>query len=48
MNVLIAEDDAPSRLMLQSLLTRWGYTIIPASDGNEAWKILCASATGHP
>lgn len=41
MNVLIAEDDAPSRLMLQSLLGRWGYTVATACDGNEAWQILC-------
>lgn len=41
MRVLIAEDDAASRLMLQSLLTSWGYTVTPASDGDEAWKILC-------
>lgn len=41
MNVLIAEDDAPSRLMLQSLLTKWGYTVTSASDGSHAWEILC-------
>jgi phosphoserine phosphatase RsbU/P len=41
MNVLIADDDATSRFMLQSLLTAWGYSVIPACDGNEAWKILC-------
>jgi diguanylate cyclase (GGDEF)-like protein len=40
MNVLIAEDDAPSRLILQSLLIKWGYTVITACDGSEAWKIL--------
>ncbi len=41
MNILIAEDDAPSRLMLQSLLTKWGYTVTVAADGDEAWRILC-------
>jgi len=46
MNVLIAEDDAPSRLMLQSLLTRWGYSVTPAQDGDEAWRIL--SEPEHP
>jgi diguanylate cyclase (GGDEF)-like protein len=40
MNVLIAEDDAPSRLMLQSLLIKWGYSVTTACDGSEAWKIL--------
>ena len=46
MNILIAEDDAPSRLMLQSLLTKWGYTVTVATDGDEAWRILCEPA--HP
>ena len=41
MDVLIAEDDAPSRLILQSLLTKWGYTVTAAADGDEAWRILC-------
>ena len=41
MNVLIADDDAASRLMLQSLLTAWGYNVTAACDGDEAWRILC-------
>ena len=41
MNILIAEDDEPTRLLLQTLLTRWGYNVTAASDGNEAWRILC-------
>jgi two-component system, cell cycle response regulator len=40
MNVLIAEDDAPSRRMLQSMLTKWGYTVTVAGDGDETWLIL--------
>lgn len=47
MNVLIAEDDAPSRLMLHSMLTRWDYTVTSASDGDEAWKILCEPEHPH-
>lgn len=46
MNILIAEDDAPSRLMLQSLLSKWGYTVTVAADGDEAWRILCEPV--HP
>lgn len=46
MNILIAEDDAPTRLMLQSLLTTWGYSVISACDGDEAWRIL--SEPEHP
>jgi phosphoserine phosphatase RsbU/P len=47
MNVLIAEDDAPSRLMLQSLLTKWDYTVIAARDGDEAWRVLCEPEHPH-
>ncbi|MDD5285207.1 MAG: response regulator transcription factor [Desulfuromonadaceae bacterium] len=47
MKILIAEDDTPSRLMLQSLLAKWGYTVISASDGDEAWKILCEPEHPH-
>lgn len=47
MKVLIAEDDAPSRLMLQSLLTKWGYNVTAACDGDEAWKILCEPEHPH-
>lgn len=40
MRVLIAEDDATSRLVLQSLLTSWGYEVVLALDGNSAWALL--------
>jgi two-component system chemotaxis response regulator CheY len=41
MNILIAEDDAPSRHLLRSILTSWGYAVTVAVDGDEAWNILC-------
>jgi DNA-binding response OmpR family regulator len=47
MNVLIAEDDDLSRLLLQSLLTTWGYTVTAACDGDEAWNILCEPEHPH-
>ena len=40
MQILIAEDDPLSRRILQSKLNKWGYDIIVATDGNEAWEIL--------
>lgn len=46
MKILVAEDDAPSRFMLQSLLTSWGYAVITAANGTEAWQIL--SEPDHP
>jgi len=38
--VLVADDDPVARFMLQSLLTKWGYRVIPAADGLEAARIL--------
>jgi two-component system, cell cycle response regulator len=38
--VLIAEDDAMSRRILQSWLASWGYEVIVAEDGAKAWDIL--------
>jgi phosphoserine phosphatase RsbU/P len=40
MKVLIAEDDAISRRLLESALSRWGYKVIVAADGQEAWEKL--------
>lgn len=40
--VLIADDSAPSRLLLRKTLTRWGYEVVTANDGAEAWNILSA------
>jgi signal transduction histidine kinase len=38
MQVLIAEDDPVSRRLLQSYLQKWGYEVIVAKDGAEAWQ----------
>jgi two-component system cell cycle response regulator len=38
--VLVAEDDAMFRRILQSWLTTWGYEVSMAEDGAEAWAIL--------
>lgn len=40
MNILIADDDPLTCRMLEALLTRWGYEVTIARDGNEAWQIL--------
>ncbi|OFW58877.1 MAG: hypothetical protein A2133_02305 [Actinobacteria bacterium RBG_16_64_13] len=40
MRALVADDDAASRLLLQKVLTKWGYDVVVASGGEEAWKIL--------
>lgn len=40
MKVLIADDSATSRAMLRKSLARWGYEVVMAEDGAEAWDIL--------
>lgn len=40
MRVLLAEDDAVSRRMLEILLCEWGYEPMIARDGDEAWNII--------
>lgn len=40
MKVLIADDDALSRKILEDCLIEWGYDIVMANNGNEAWDIL--------
>ena len=40
MKILIAEDDAISRRLLQSYLQRWGYEVVAAQDGAEAWGLF--------
>ncbi len=42
MRVLLAEDDSVLRRLLESLLGKWGYEVVAAQDGAEAWKLLQA------
>lgn len=40
MKILIAEDDAVSRKVLESTLLRWGYELVVTHNGEEAWQAL--------
>ena len=40
MKILIADDEAASLKMLSGVLTDWGYQVITAADGTEAWRVL--------
>jgi sigma-B regulation protein RsbU (phosphoserine phosphatase) len=40
MNILIADDNLPSRVLLAKLLSKLGYGVTMASDGKEAWDII--------
>jgi DNA-binding response OmpR family regulator len=40
MKVIIAEDDPISRRMLEAFLVKWGYEVVVATQGEEAWGVL--------
>jgi len=40
MKILIAEDDATSRMILRSVLNKCGYEVVEAVDGEGAWDLL--------
>lgn len=40
MRVLVAEDDPTSRVLLASMLKKWGHEPVCAADGLEAWDAL--------
>lgn len=43
MKVFVAEDDAVSRRLLEVRLTRWGYEVVSAANGQEALERILAS-----
>lgn len=43
--VLVVDDEAANRRLLEALLTHEGYCVVTASDGEEA---LAAMASAHP
>ena len=40
MRILIAEDDATSRIVLATVLTKDGYDVTATDDGGAAWEVL--------
>ena len=40
--VLIAEDDKIARRVLEAALVKWGYKVVVACDGKEAWELITA------
>lgn len=40
MRILIAEDDRMSRFALTTSLRQWGYDVVTADDGKQAWDIV--------
>ncbi len=40
MRILIADDDSILRLRLEVALKKWGYEVLVARDGEQAWQLL--------
>ena len=40
MRILIADDSAISRRLLEATLRQWGYDVVVADDGAKAWRLL--------
>ena len=40
MKILVADDSIVSRHLLSATLSKWGYEVVLASDGTQAWEIL--------
>jgi DNA-binding response OmpR family regulator/HPt (histidine-containing phosphotransfer) domain-containing protein len=38
--VLVADDDEATRILLRVAIVPWGYKVVEAKDGEEAWEIL--------
>ncbi|MFQ5809349.1 MAG: PleD family two-component system response regulator [Armatimonadota bacterium] len=47
MRILVAEDDAVYRRLLERTLAKWGYEVVVASDGFEAWELLRGEDRPH-
>lgn len=47
MKILIAEDDAVSRRLLERTLEKWGHEVVVASDGREAWNRIGKDDAPH-
>src|SRR5438876_7872707 len=43
MRILIADDSIVSRHLLDATLRKWGYEVVVACDGVEAWNVLQAA-----
>jgi DNA-binding response OmpR family regulator len=44
MRILIADDERMSTLMLSRTLEQWGFEVVVASDGLQAWEQITGSA----
>ncbi len=45
MQILVADDDAVSRRLLEGYLRKWEFDVLSAADGAEAWRVLRSKDT---
>lgn len=45
--VLLAEDDAVSRRVVETFLARWGFEVVAVADGEDAWRTLQGEDAPH-
>jgi phosphoserine phosphatase RsbU/P len=46
--ILVADNDASLRRLLESMLVKWGYEGLGVKDGREAWQILRQADSSPP
>jgi sigma-B regulation protein RsbU (phosphoserine phosphatase) len=46
MRILIVDDEAWMRRTLSAMLTKWGYEVLEAADGAEAWEMIAREPVG--
>ena len=44
MRILVADDDAATRRLVQKTLSKCGYEVLSCSDGSQAWERLKSDA----
>jgi DNA-binding response OmpR family regulator len=47
MHVLIADDDQIARRLLQAQLIKWGYDVVTAENGSDAWSYMQRTDAPH-
>lgn len=40
MKLLVADDDPIIRQVMMNLLSKWGYGVVPTTNGAEAWEVI--------
>src|SRR3990167_3635332 len=47
LKVLVVDDDQATRLLLRAAISQWGYQVVEAADGEQAWEMIAGHDTPH-